>query len=88
VDSEDEEAVHEYKCNDLGVGGNTFPLCQKLLLVVVHMASNNVNVLGNCIKCPLPLLLHSLRPNVKHLLNCLGGGASPKISSFSMVNAS
>jgi hypothetical protein len=39
IDLGDEEAVHDYKRNDLEVGRNTVPLCQKLLLVVMHMAS-------------------------------------------------
>ncbi len=72
IDLGEEEAVHEYKSDDLGVDRNTFLLCQKHLLVVVHMARDDVNRLGNCIECPLPSLLHHLRPNVKPLLHCLG----------------
>jgi hypothetical protein len=55
------------------------PFCQKLLLVVMHMASNDVNGLRNCIKCPIPLLLHSLRTNVKPPLHCSRGGIAQNI---------
>jgi hypothetical protein len=52
--------------------------------------SIDANGLGNCIKCPLPLLLHSLRPNVKPLLHCLGGGRRPRYpsSQWSMLRKS
>ena len=51
-------------------------LLPKFLLMVVHMASDDVNRLGNSIELPLPSLLHISRPNVEPLSHWFEGLAT------------
>ena len=74
IDLGDEVAVHELEGNDFGVpGGGTTPLLPKSLLMVVHMASNDINRLGDSIELPLRSLCHISRPKVELLSHTFGG---------------
>ena len=74
IDLSDEVAVHEHEGDDFGVrGGATTPLLPKSLLMVVHMASDDINRLGDSIELPLRSLRRISRPKVELLSHTFWG---------------